>query len=124
MKEPFIEGSKESAKRRSQRLLLQVTVFIRGEGKEGEFTEETRTLVVNAHGGLLTLYAPVQKGQTLYMKNKATGEEQACNIAYAGTPKDGVAQVGLEFVEPRPDFWRIAFPPEDWASTASTRRTV
>jgi hypothetical protein len=124
MKEPFLEGGKESARRRSQRLLLQVTVFIRGGDKGAEFTEETRTLVVNAHGGLLTLTAPVQKGQTLHMKNKATGEEQACTVAYAGNPTNGVAQVGLEFVEPRPDFWRIAFPPEDWASTASTRRTV
>jgi hypothetical protein len=122
MKEPFLEGSKESAKRRSQRLLLQVTVFIRGTGKSGEFTEETRTLVVNAHGALLTLAASVQKGQTLHMKNKATGEEQACRVAYAGTQSDGVAQVGLEFIEPRPDFWRITFPPEDWASTASGRR--
>jgi hypothetical protein len=124
MKEAFLEGSKESAKRRSQRLLLQVTVFIRGQGKDGEFTEETRTLVVNAHGGLLTLYAQVQKGQTLHMKNKATGEEQACKVAYAGTPKDGVSQVGLEFVKPCPDFWRISFPPEDWASSASAKRTV
>jgi hypothetical protein len=124
MKEPFIEGSKESAKRRSQRLLLQVTVFIRGVGKGAEFTEETRTLVVNAHGGLLTLTATVQKGQTLHMKNKATGEEQTCKVAYAGTPKDGVAQVGLEFIEPRPDFWRITFPPEDWASSASSKRTA
>jgi hypothetical protein len=123
MKEPFVEGSKDSSRRRSQRLLLQVTVFIRGVDKAREFTEETRTLVVNAHGGLLTLTTSVERGQSLHMKNKATGEEQACKVAFAGTPTDGVAQVGLEFIEAHPDFWRIAFPPEDWASTASAKRT-
>jgi hypothetical protein len=123
MKEPFIDGSKESAKRRSQRLLLQVTVFIRRE-EPAEFTEETRTLVVNAHGALVTLAASIQKGQTLYMKNKATGEEQACRVAYAGAQRDGVAQAGLEFIQPAPEFWRINFPPENWASTASGNRTA
>jgi len=24
--------------------------------------------------------------------------------------------VGIEFLEPSPRFWRIAFPPEDWSA--------
>ncbi len=121
MKKPFAEGSKESVNRRSFRLLLQVPVIIRCEGPE-EFTEETQTLVVNAHGALVGLGAVVQSGQTLFLKNKITGEERACRIAYLGPPSGGKTQVGLEFIEPSPHFWQISFPPEDWARTAKRLR--
>jgi hypothetical protein len=29
--------------------------------------------------------------------------------------RGGKAEVGLEFTVPRPAFWRVAFPPEDWS---------
>jgi hypothetical protein len=34
--------------------------------------------------------------------------------------------VGIEFDEPAPRFWRVAFPPEDWSphSPEAKRRTV
>jgi hypothetical protein len=116
MSEPYtMQGGKDASKRRSQRLLLQVTVILRREGKQ-EFTEETKTQIVNAHGALVTLEARVRPAETLYMKHKATGEEQACRVAYLGSPASGGAQVGVEFVQPAPQFWRISFPPEDWSS--------
>ena len=43
---------------------------------------------------------------------------------------DGKAEMGLNFPEPRPAFWRVAFPREDWtpkhpeARTASRARLV
>jgi hypothetical protein len=35
-------------------------------------------------------------------------------VVDAGSKSDGKTEVGIEFLEPAPRFWHIAFPPEDW----------
>jgi len=62
---------------------------------------------------MVALAAKVVKGQTLRMKNRATQEEQQCKVVYLGPASGGKAQVGVDFTSSAPDFWRIAFPPED-----------
>lgn len=66
---------------------------------------------VNAHGGLIALAANVQEGQTILVVNRNTREEQECRVVYLGSLQDGKWRVGVEFVHPAPDFWRIHFPP-------------
>ena len=85
-----------------------------GGSKDTAFEEETQTLVVNAHGAMIGLAAKIEKGQILRLKNSATREEQVCKVVYLGPAFGGKAQIGIEFTSPMPDFWRIAFPPEDW----------
>lgn len=70
--------------------------------------------MVNAHGALLALAGKVEKGQTLRLINQATHQEQLCHVMFLGPSSGGKAKVGVEFKTPSPDFWRIAFPPEDW----------
>jgi hypothetical protein len=67
---------------------------------------------------MVALTAKVVKGQALRMKNRATQEEQLCKVAYLGPASGGKGQVGVDFSSPAPDFWRIAFPPEDWVVPA------
>ena len=109
-------GRPESSWRRSQRVFLSIAITVRNEGecKDVAFEEETHTLVLNAHGAMIGLAAKIEKGQILRLKNHATREEQACKVMYMGPALDGKAQIGVEFTSPVPDFWRIAFPPEDW----------
>ena len=48
-------------RRRSQRVLMQVPVKLRGSDAQGaSFEEETETLAINAHGELVLLQAPSQ----------------------------------------------------------------
>jgi PilZ domain-containing protein len=106
-----------SNRRRSQRVILTLAVTVRNEGsspKETSFVEETHTLIVNLHGALILLAAKVAKGQTLRMSNRATKDEQLCRVASISPGTEGKSQVGVEFLKPSPDFWRISFPPEDW----------
>ncbi len=106
-----------SNRRRSQRVILTMAVTVRNEGsspKETSFVEETHTLIVNLHGALILLAAKVAKGQKLRLSNRATKEEQLCRVASISPGSEGKAQVGVEFLKPSPDFWRITFPPEDW----------
>ncbi len=114
-KSPFQRGP-ESNRRRSLRVILTLAVTVRSEGspKDASFEEETHTLVVNLHGAFIVLAAKVVIGQKLRLTNRATQEEQMCRVANLGPASEGKAQIGVEFLKPSPDFWRISFPPEDW----------
>jgi hypothetical protein len=110
------EAGPESSRRRSQRVVISVAVIVRTEEspKNSSFEEETSTLVVNAHGALLALSGKVQKGQKLRMTNRASKAFEMCRVVSANPGSGGKAQVAVEFLKPSPDFWHIAFPPEDW----------
>ena len=105
----------DPGRRRSMRVLLSVPIQASGKLSNGEeFKEEGRTLVVNAHGALISLAAPVVAGQHISIFNKATSKSLDCRIVYLGTAQGGKTQMGIEFVRPSPAFWQIDFPPDDW----------
>jgi PilZ domain len=110
------KGGPEPSRRRSQRVILTLAVKVRTEDgrRDGSFEENTQTLLVNAHGALIALAHKVEKGQKLLITNTATKVEHRCQVAHLGPSSGGKYQVGIEFTSPSPDFWRIAFPPEDW----------
>ena len=107
----------DSSRRRSRRVLLSVPVTVSCESPTGKFTEKTQTLVVNAHGALITLAAKVIQGQSLLIKS-GSSDTRPCHVVYVGPAAQGRAQLGIEFNEPAPNFWHITFPPEDWAGAA------
>lgn len=112
-------------RRRSQRVLMQVGVRIRGKNAQGQdFEENTETLAINAHGALILLTARLTSGSKVQMKHNKTEEEQECHVAFLGPVRSGKAEIGLEFSAPRPTFWRVAFPPEDWSPKSPEARTV
>lgn len=99
------------------RVLLSVPITVSGKNTSGqEFQEETRTLVVNAHGALISLAATVVAGQTIQVFNKATDQSLACRVVYVSSPQAGRMQMGIEFEKVSPSFWQIDFPPEDWVA--------
>lgn len=104
-----------SDKRRSHRLLLQIAVTVRGRDiRQQLFDEESHTLVINAHGGLITLAAIVREGTELSLQNKATGEQHIGTVVFLGPTHEGKREVGFEFRTPAGNFWGVAFPPSDW----------
>ena len=105
----------DPGRRRSMRVLLSVPIQVSGKTRDNEdFQEETRTLVVNAHGALISLAAKVVAGQQITVHNKATRKTLNCRVVYLGNPAAGKIQMGVEFMEPCPSFWQIDFPPDDW----------
>lgn len=117
--------SNPGARRRSQRVLMQVAIRLRGTGAQGQnFEEFTETLAINAHGALVLLSARVTSGSVIQMRHNKTEEEQECHVVFLGPVRNGKAEVGLEFSVPRPAFWRVAFPPEDWSPKHPEARTV
>ena len=112
-------------RRRSQRVLMQVGVRVRGTDAHGRaFEEEASTLAINAHGALVLLQTRLTSGSTVRMQHKQTEEEQECHVVFLGPVRGGQGEIGLEFSEPRPTFWRVTFPPEDWSPRHPEARTV
>jgi hypothetical protein len=117
--------SNAGARRRSQRVLMQVSVRLYGVDAQGKpFDEEADTLAINAHGALVLLQARVTSGSLLTLRNNTTKEEQECHVAFLGPVRGNKAEIGLEFSSRRPQFWRIAFPPEDWTPKSPEARTA
>jgi hypothetical protein len=102
------------------RVLLSVQIRVMGKTAATEdFEELTRTLVVNAHGALISLEAPVAPNQSVTVANKATNQSRECRVVHVGSQSAGKIQVGIEFTKPSPSFWQIDFPPDDWVTPES-----
>lgn len=95
-----------------------------GDAAKGKFTENTKTLVVNAHGALITLAAKVTQGQQLELTSATNPEKQICKVVYIGPTVQGQTQVGIEFTKPAPHFWHVAFPPENWTPVSDNAGTA
>jgi len=117
--------SNAGARRRSQRVLMQVSVRLHGIDSQGKpFDEEADTLAINAHGALVLLQARVTSGSLLMLRNNTTREEQECSVVFLGPVRGNKAEIGVEFSARRPQFWRVAFPPEDWSPRNPEARTA
>ena len=103
------------AQRRSQRVILKVTVVVLAHGADNKLVSEvTRTVTVNAHGARVVLRLKVSIGQLLTLRHSGTGEEVSCRVVYLSPHQAEKREVGVDFINPSPGFWRISFPPPDW----------
>jgi hypothetical protein len=95
-------------RRRSPRLLLDVPLVVHGISSEGRtFQEETFTISVSEHGALFVLAAKLQVGQMVVLINPQTQLKKEGRVARFGSAYGGLAQVGVEFPRPAPEFWPI-----------------
>ena len=67
--------------RRSQRVLLRVATQVRWTPPgETAITEDTVTLVVNAHGALILLAMKVKAGSRIFVRNSAVTQDKECRV--------------------------------------------
>jgi hypothetical protein len=89
--------------------MLQIPVVVQVRTREGkELREQTQTVIVNAHGGLMRLRMEVKTGQPFLLINERSKVQQG------ETSEAGNSAVAFEFDQPAPQFWPIVFPPADW----------
>ncbi len=103
-----------SERRRSHRVNIAMPVLVRGRKGTQAFEEAAQTISVSAHGCMIRVAIPVARGQEIAIVNTKTAEELPCTVTFIGQKDQGKTEVGVEFAEASPLFWRIAFPPEDW----------
>jgi hypothetical protein len=111
---PVAAGNAQPERRRTQRVRIAMAVLVRAKSGNHSFEEETQTVSVNAHGCMVRLAARVTRDQHISIVNPKTAEELPCTVTFIGQADAGKMEVGIEFDEPSPRFWRIAFPPTDW----------
>ena len=89
---------------------------MRASGKNSDgrkFHENTQTIVINAHGGLLYLQAPIALAAQLVLINPVTEEEQECRVVYLAIyPTREPASESSFFAEPA--FLGRRFHPAGW----------
>jgi len=94
---------------------MNVPVVVhRTRGESPQSYENTQTLVINAHGSLMDLTDMVAPRQKLQVQNPESGEHLECRVVSVKKEQIGPPKVAVEFTQPTPSFWRIAFPPADW----------
>ncbi len=124
MSSPEQQPNRVSQLRRSQRVCLSVPIaVIKGGQGKNQASEETRTLIVSAHGALLVLHLPVQAGELLTLRHTKTQEELICRVVNVSPEQSGRREVSVEFQHPSPRFWRIAFPPADWSPRSADAKS-
>ncbi len=102
-------------RRRSERVILQMKVTVIAEDVQRRpRQEEARTLVVNAHGGLLKMKLDVHVGQPMRLVNPQNRVEQNCRVVRVEDTSLEFFSVAFEFDQPNPKFWPVVFPPSDW----------
>ncbi len=106
--------------RRSSRVFTRIHVSAAGKNSQGRhFRENSETIVVNAHGGLLYLHTPLEVGAQLVLANPITEEDQECRVVYLGDACEKGTRVGVEFLSPAPHFWGVEFAQQDWPARSS-----
>jgi hypothetical protein len=110
-----------SRQRRSSRVFTRIPVRASGKSIQGrKFRENSQTIVINAHGGLLYLQEEVAMGADLVLINPVTEEEQECRVVYLGDTSEKGTRIGVEFLSPSPHFWGVDFAPQDWPAGPSS----
>jgi hypothetical protein len=115
MSEAQVNEQTSSKQRRSSRVFTRIPVRASGKSIHGrKFRENSQTIVINAHGGLLYLQEEIALGADLVLINPVTEEEQECRVVYIGDTSEKGMRVGVEFLSPSPHFWGVDFAPQDW----------
>ncbi len=93
-------------------MLLRIPIKVSGTAPNGKpINEQGEAVVVSRHGALLRLTSPLTTGTELEVMNGYSQEVEKFQVVYVSDkPKDGLYDIGVEFVAPREEFWGIRFP--------------
>jgi hypothetical protein len=105
-------------RRRSERVVLRVTVVVKAENEERKPIEErAETQVVNAHGGLLRMREHLHVGQAFRLNNPGNNLEASCKVVRTEDEGMEFYKVAFEFDRSATDFWPVKFSPTDWGAS-------
>jgi hypothetical protein len=118
MLERSLAESKESiaqkSRRRSERVALRIPLKMSARLSTGRrICIEVKTLVVNAHGGLLDIGMELEPGQRIMLNNCRSPELVTATVLRVENAELGRFSVAFEFEFPVSTFWPVTFPPAD-----------
>ncbi len=96
----------------------RATEVARGVAPHTEpFEEETGTMIVFPHGGVLRMSTAVTVSQMLVVTNLKTRQDAICRVIKVRTFSNMQGYVEVEFTHQQPGYWGVHFPSEGPAQT-------
>ena len=91
-------------------------------GQTEPFEEESSSMIVFAHGGVLRMATPVNVGQMLVVTNLKTRQDAICRVVKVRNYSNSASYVEVEFTSKQPGYWGVYFESEapDATTAAST----
>src|ERR1700689_4112594 len=103
----------------------RVTETARGVAPHTEpFEEETGTMIVFPHGGVLRMSTAVTVSQMLVVTNLKTRQDAICRVVKVRTFSNMQGYVEVEFTHAQPGYWGVHFPSEGPAQTVEPAPAV
>src|SRR5208337_4061438 len=96
-----------NAKRRSDRLMLTISLRVHGVDSTGaEFKADGRTVVLNRHGARIQIDQAPLIGSTVRLVNKTNHREAEFRVVGPTGPRTGQSgEWGVEYLNPNEDIW-------------------
>ncbi len=113
MDEPLRPVAHES--RRSTRVRLKVLIEV--EGVAEPLTCEGETIVVNAHGALISTAAQLRVGMRIEIQVITTHKRALADVVYVDPQQPRMCGVGLVKSE---NIWGLSLPPDDWIAKSTS----
>lgn len=97
----------------------KVTEVARGITPHTEpFEEQTSSMIVFPHGGVLRMTTPVNAGQMLVLTNLKSRQDAICRVVKVRSYSSSSSYVEVEFTHRQPGYWGVYFE-SDAAETAA-----
>ena len=77
------------------------------------FEEETSTMIVFSHGGVVRMATAVNVGQMLVLTNQRTKQDAICRVVKVRAYSNAQAYVEVEFTHRQSGFWGVHFSTDD-----------
>jgi len=99
--------------RRSERVRMTIPIEVCGTKQGVLFRETGNTLIVSAHGALISVTIPLVEGQSVSVTNLKTLKEIRGEVVSIKPIAGGKRQVAIRFPQLSPHFWDISSQPKD-----------
>ena len=100
------------AQRRTERVLIQIPIEVKGDDAEGRsFRETTRTVVINRDGARIAMRTSLRRDSRITITNLQTSKTCAFRVVSRVPKAIGMdPEWGVECLDPKANFWGIVFP--------------
>ena len=97
-------------RRRSARVTLAVPLRVDGQDLSGEtFIRRTHSHTISQFGCMIPLEEEIVPGEVLVLMNEHTRQSAQARIVSMRRHRNGRKYVGVEFISPCENFWRLNF---------------
>lgn len=101
-------------RRRSQRVMLRVSVLLHFQSEGKPASLEAHTVAVNIHGAMVCASRTFPAGARVEIEHKVSRERMPGRVTRQPQNTAEGFLIPVEFDIASADFWHISFPPSDW----------